>query len=80
MKVSHVTGKLLPESQADFERLKEDHLLHFTNCKICGEAFGGQNTDSSAGWIESQISGICEHCWDEIFAEGGRARPEDLPF
>jgi hypothetical protein len=39
--------------------------LH-TRCRVCGERFSDANVYSQAGWLETQISGICEVCFDTL--------------
>jgi hypothetical protein len=48
----------------------ENKITHCLNCK---EEFSNKNVYSAAGWSETQISGFCEKCFDEITAEP----PED---
>lgn len=79
MKTSMVKGKLLPEAHSDFVALKERHAATFTNCRICGERFGEENVFSKNGWIETQISGTCETCWDNLFMEDEESSPEEAP-
>lgn len=61
----------------DLERVKE--LLvesGFSNnhvdsdvCISCGKPFTFDNVYSDAGWMETQISGLCELCFDAITKE-----------
>ena len=32
----------------------------------CGERFSDSNVYSQAGWLETQISGLCEVCFDAL--------------
>lgn len=41
----------------------------FTACVSCKQPFTNANVRTSAGWKETQISGMCETCWDVTFAE-----------
>jgi hypothetical protein len=41
-------------------------LPRFTHCVVCGEPFSVANVYSRAGWIETQISGQCELCFDTL--------------
>ena len=43
--------------------------LNFLTCIKCSCEFKESNTHSIAGWKETQISGFCEDCYDDIFAE-----------
>jgi hypothetical protein len=38
-------------------------------CINCKEVFSKENTRTPQGWRETQISGFCEDCYDEIFSE-----------
>lgn len=50
--------------------LIEDRGIKVSNkCKRCNEEFSNENVYSSAGWRETEISGLCEKCFDEITAE-----------
>jgi hypothetical protein len=40
--------------------------LRFTHCRCCGQAFSEFNTFSEAGWIETQVSRLCEVCFDVV--------------
>lgn len=41
----------------------------FTKCENCTQPFSEANTHTKDGWLETQISGLCEDCFDEICAE-----------
>lgn len=44
----------------------------FTKCVFCGQPFErGVNVFTDAGQRETQISGVCEKCFDAAFAEPG---------
>jgi hypothetical protein len=79
MKTSIRTGLPLPTCQADFEWIKEIHKASYTNCIECGGPFGAHNVASTNGWKETQISGLCENCWEELFAEDGEGKKEEPP-
>lgn len=51
-------------------------------CVQCTEAFTARNVFTEAGWRETQISGMCEKCWDTLFAEPdeGPIDVEDLEY
>lgn len=38
-------------------------------CVRCKKAFTEENVRSSEGWVETQISGLCEKCFDLITME-----------
>lgn len=41
----------------------------YTTCINCKSAFNESNTFTKEGWAETQISGMCEKCFDEAFEE-----------
>lgn len=69
MRQSIIGAKLLPESAADYEELRLSHRAHYTTCCQCDKPFGNANVKSSLGWAETQISGMCEVCFDNLFEE-----------
>jgi hypothetical protein len=38
--------------------------IYRTRCIACGCRFTDANVYSDAGWLETQISGMCETCFD----------------
>ena len=38
----------------------------YTACVHCNEPFSHKNVYSAEGWAETQISGLCEKCFDLI--------------
>lgn len=44
------------------------HVTH-TACVACKQRFSGDNCFTQAGWQETQISGLCERCFDAATAE-----------
>lgn len=76
-------GQLLPECLEDFQKLKADKDgLRFTDCIQCKCEFCTDNTKTRMGWRETQISGLCEKCFDESFAddEDDDDDFDDVPF
>ena len=74
MRPSLIYGKLLPESPADFTLLLEAGIAHSIKCLRCNQPFSPDNTKTAAGWRDTQISGVCEQCFDTIckdMEEGG---------
>lgn len=64
-------GQWLPESREDALKLFELHDMSFKVCFECGQALHlPEAASTAAGWRETQISGICEPCFDEMFDEG----------
>jgi len=41
-------------------------VLNYTNCVCCKEEFSKENVFTQEGAAETQISGMCEKCFDEI--------------
>lgn len=68
--IPSIKGGWLPESWTEFEQLRIARQARETRCFMCGEAFGPANTRTEAGWRETQISGTCERCFDQLMAEG----------
>lgn len=58
-----------PTSFIEYMRGKEAGVLNYTHCVECSLPFSPLNTTTEAGWIETQISGLCEKCFDELFIE-----------
>jgi hypothetical protein len=57
---------------SDFKESLRQELFGKTpegHCVKCKEKFSNENVFSSLGWKETQISGICEKCWDAMFSE-----------
>lgn len=40
-----------------------------THCIACGEPFSDENVFTEAGWRETQISSMCEKCFDGLFED-----------
>lgn len=47
--------------------------VRFERCVYCKGEFTDANVRTELGWKETQISGICEICWDELFKDDGEA-------
>lgn len=62
-------GRSLPQSEADFRLLVATSGQRFASCVSCTEVFDHTNTHSPEGWQETQISGMCEDCFDRIFSD-----------
>lgn len=70
MKPSSIwSGRTLPESAEEYEELRLSHRAHFTACMQCKNHFSAANTTTPAGWRETQISGVCEACFDNLFKD-----------
>jgi hypothetical protein len=66
MRKSIADGRMLPESEEEFKLIKF-HL--YPACAECRKIFSSENTHSRLGWAETQISGMCENCFDSLFKE-----------
>jgi hypothetical protein len=62
-------GNPLPESEEDFKQVVSSMREQRLNCLECKTLFTEANVHSAAGWRETQISGYCEDCYDELFKE-----------
>lgn len=66
---------------ADFEsslasfRQRVEEAKRLQLCVECGKPFTKENVTSSAGWRETQISGMCEKCFDRLFDEDAPLEP-----
>ena len=67
MAAQGLKGNLLPESEADFADNYD--AMKFKRCLSCDERFTAANTHSLLGWKETQISGFCEQCFDNMFKD-----------
>lgn len=38
--------------------------IMINTCLLCKQVFSNKNVYSAAGWKETQISGLCEKCFD----------------
>jgi hypothetical protein len=66
--IPSIKGGWLPENQADYTKLREQCGLHYLACGLCAKPFTEGNVQTPEGWRETQISGCCETCFTEIFA------------
>lgn len=65
-----VRGHLLPESHEDALKLDKLNAMLFCVCVECGRSLTFADAASShAGRRETQISGMCEPCFDALFEE-----------
>jgi hypothetical protein len=67
-----VRGPRIEQNKATL--IEADGLREFDgkHCISCGEEYSAKNVFTPAGWGEIRISGFCERCFDEAWAE-----PED---
>lgn len=59
----------LKDLQADLAKAVGKTDTPAGHCYVCKDPFSDQNVHTAAGWAETRISGMCENCWDETFAE-----------
>jgi hypothetical protein len=64
-----MTSKRFPQTFLDFQKMKEKQNGSLTHeyCIACGEDFSNENTFTAEGWCETQISGMCENCFENLF-------------
>jgi len=55
-----------PESEEELKRHLENGEPLWTECLRCKKTFSSENTHTNLGWMETQISGFCEDCFDEV--------------
>jgi hypothetical protein len=70
---TNLRGHILPESEEEYKKLLALDLLQFMTCSLCNKSHLGR-TNTLMGWRETQISGYCEGCWNELmkpFTEEG---------
>lgn len=67
-------GHQLPESFAEAATLEAQSGLRYTHCVLCKLSLSASHAAASPrGWAETQISGMCESCFDALF------NPKDDP-
>lgn len=60
----------IEEIRADFLNIfiaVSEHDWKNIHCVECKEAFTNKNVFTLDGWKETQISGYCEKCFDDLF-------------
>ena len=67
--IPSIRGGFLPESEADFRQLEATRKASHLACISCKLPFTAERVKTSAGWKETQISGMCEVCYDELFQD-----------
>jgi hypothetical protein len=71
MTPSLTSGKFLPDSYEDFKTLLERRAPGLqVVCAECRQPFTEANVKTHAGWRETQISDLCEVCFDTLLDEG----------
>ena len=64
-----LTGGWLPESEEEFQSLLNSGQVRYKYCTFCNRSFTQATVWKPAGWAETQISGTCDSCWEEIFKD-----------
>jgi hypothetical protein len=64
------------EAQKAFAAANVKH----TSCAACKERFSDANCHTQAGWQETQISGMCERCFDDMTAEPKEGTDDFDPY
>jgi hypothetical protein len=70
MRDSLKPGRKLPESYGEFLVLLSDPLYRnklVLKCYACAKPFNNACVQTPAGWRETQISNMCETCFDMLF-------------
>lgn len=67
--IPSIRGHLLPETEADFQQLKDLRKAQYLACYTCTKPFTSETVSTAAGWKETQISGMCEICYDDLFKD-----------
>ena len=44
-------------------------MKYYIKCILCKEPFTESNVYTDLGWKETQVSGMCEKCFDECFMD-----------
>ena len=65
-----IKGGWLPDSCEDFAVLQLAKAAPHLSCFMCREHFSPDNVQTPEGWRETQISGVCEVCFDRLMEEG----------
>ena len=67
--IPSIRGGFLPESEADFRQLTDTRKTLNLKCNDCDRPFTSAIVRSAPGWRETQISGMCEVCYDALFQD-----------
>ena len=59
----------LPRPISSEAFLKDHDRMRFKDCVSCRKPFSDLNVKTPLGWKETQISGMCETCFDNLFAD-----------
>lgn len=77
---NRIRGLLPPDRglYEDQKALAAAHVRHVT-CVICKERFSDANCFTQEGWQETQLSGLCERCFDQICLDAAAEEEEEMP-
>lgn len=65
-------GNMLPESHENARTLELEGKMVFSECVVCKLSLADLEAASTRlGWLETQISGVCEPCFEELFRDSG---------
>ena len=64
-----IRGHQLPETYEEFKQLVASGAARNLKCEDCDLPFEPPRVTTAAGWRETQISGLCETCYDALFAD-----------
>jgi NAD-dependent SIR2 family protein deacetylase len=63
-------GHQLPESHKDARVLHAKGTMKYAKCLDCGlPLHTADAARTPAGWLDTQITGICEPCFDNMFGD-----------
>lgn len=79
MAITH--HSMRPETEEEFNKMLADGVPLQKHCIYCKLNFSTKNVQTRLGWRETQISGFCETCWNDIFSEPSKidASSEHIP-
>ena len=66
------TPPIFGESMDEFLDQLQEELYGPTPrgcCIKCKEPFTSKNVHTAAGWLEIDMSKLCENCFDEVFSD-----------
>lgn len=63
------TGLHTNRSEYDAQRSLAAANAIYKECVSCKKGFSDTNVHTIDGWLETQISGMCEDCFDEACAD-----------
>lgn len=70
MRPSTLGPHMLPESHREATNLMLEGRLRFKTCVGCHKSLDSPHAaETTAGWRETQISGMCEPCFNALFQE-----------